>query len=428
MASGNERSRNNIRAGLFVLMALVLGLGTFITLQKLNFGARHSYRLRFRVDTGVNGLFPGSEVRVGGLRRGRVLAITPIIEGGRLTRIEADIELDASITLYTNAEVMRVAPILGNTSWLNFSSIGGPRDSDGDGKVEQVQVLQPGGTLDAGEAPGLLANIVGGRSAERIVNIIERTETFSEILERAPADYKERILPAIDAASTTVVQLRDDYSGWRVKVDETLTSAAAAARNLESGTKDAEGLIADARSTLTENRGNILTTTGNLASASGTAKEIVDRIRDETLPQIAKVLGDGDQAIGELASLLDRADAALATTLPDIRTMVADLRSAAGQLKLATIEVRRSPWRLLYRPSTDVIAHEQLYDAARSYAAASADVRSATAGLEELLRVRPDLFNSNPELRDRLQKALLDSVTRYEEAQRRLYGVLVGDQ
>jgi hypothetical protein len=42
--------------------------------------------------------------------------------------------------------------------------------------------------------------------------------------------------------------------------------------------------------------------------------------------------------------------------------------------------------------------------------------------------VRPDLFQNDAELRERLQKALLDSVTRYEEAQRRLYGVLVGEK
>jgi hypothetical protein len=73
-----------------------------------------------------------------------------------------------------------------------------------------------------------------------------------------------------------------------------------------------------------------------------------------------------------------------------------------------------------------VLENEQLYEATRAFAAASADLRTAAEGLEELLRVRPDLLEGD-ELRSRLQSSLLDALGRYEETQRRLHGVLVDE-
>ncbi len=428
MSVPNERSRNNLRAGLFVVVATALAIATFVLLQQISWTSRTTYRLQFLVANGVTGLSVGGEVGVGGLKRGRVLAIVPVTEAGKLIRIDVDFELDSAITLYQNAEAVRVSPILGNTSWINIRSVGGPADLNGDGVLEPIAALAAGGTFSAVEAPGLLTNIVGSASAENIVTIIDRAKTFSTVLERVPKDYDEKVVPALDAASATIVQLRSDYDRWRVNIDATLTSAENAAKNLETGTQTANEVLADAKATLIESRPKIAATLDNLESASGGAKQAIDRINAETLPKVASMLGEGERAIGEFADMLDRVDGEIAQRMPEIRSFLNDLRVAAGQLKLATIEVRRSPWRLLYRPSTDVLAHEQLYEATRTFMMATSDLRSASDGLQELLKTRPDLLDGDPELKGRLQTSLIDAVGRYEEAQRRLYGVLTGEK
>lgn len=422
MASG-DRAKNNIRAGLFIVLSLTLGLATFLILQKIQWGPREQYRVLFSIENGVRGLTIGSEVRVGGLPRGRVLTITPIEEGGQLKAIEVGVELDRAITLYRDAEVIRLAPLLGETAWINFSTVGTADPSAPNGNV-----LPPEGVLHAVESPGLLANIVGISSAGRIVDIIERADSFSVVLERIPKDYEDRVLPALDNAAGLLKDLRTDYGVWRGKVDETLDSAVAAARNLEDGTRRAGAFVGDVQKVLDDGRPKIERTLDNLESATGQADRVLTEVREETMPRIAKVLGEGERAIGEFADLLDRVDGELAARLPDIRRFLSDLRVAAGQLKLATIEVRRSPWRLLYRPTTDVLAREQLYEASRSFASATEDLRVAAESVEELLKVRPDLLESDPSLRSRLESGLIDAVSRYEEAQRRLYGVLIGER
>ena len=86
MASTNEIRRNNIRAGAFTCICLVLG---FVVLVVLNskamsylFGTHNSYIIVFNLQDGVAGLTEGSEVRLGGLINGRVtdVRLTGLLE------------------------------------------------------------------------------------------------------------------------------------------------------------------------------------------------------------------------------------------------------------------------------------------------------------------------------------------------------------
>jgi hypothetical protein len=432
MAEGTDRNRDHLRAGIFVTISLALAIGTFLLLQRFSWTPKNTYILRFAVDNGVAGLSVGSEVRVGGLRRGRITKIEPVTGAdGTLERIDVHFDLNASITLYKEtAHALRVSPLLGNTAWINFTNVGvpAPTDVNGDGSLNAKDgMLEPGDWINAIEAPGLLANIAGSRSAADIVTIISRAEKFSEVLAKAPADYEEFVVPAMDAASTTVVQLRDDYQMWRMKVDAALNGAEAAARNLEDGTQAAKVLIADAHDALKTNRPKIDSALTDLESASKKASEAVDTVRTETIPKIAQMLSRGQDALGELSDLVDRFDTEIATELPKVRGMLDDARVSAAQLKLATIEIRRSPWRLFYRPSVDVLAHEQLYEATRAFALSSSELRTAADSMKELLRVRPELLDDK-ELQERLRGSLIDALGRYEEAQRRLHGVLLDEK
>jgi hypothetical protein len=427
MSAASERSRNNVRAGLFVAVSLAIGAAVFLTLQKLSFEERTKYQIRFTVAAGVAGLSPGSEVRIGGLKRGEVTAIIPKLEGRPDDAILVEIAIASSITLYDNAKVLRVAPLLGNTAWINFVTIGTPSAGTDAGDTAPTKRVAPEGVIAAIDAPGMLTAIVGDAAAEQIVSIIAKTDHFTEVLDKVPADYDSKIVPALDAARDTLVSLRTDYGRWRTKVDETLDYATGAAKNLEEGTAGAKTFVADAQNMLSTNRPKIDTTISNLEAASGSARETIDEIRNTTLPQVSRVLNEGERAIGEFADALDRVDTEIAERMPDIRNFLGDLRSAAQQLKLATIEVRRSPWRLLYKPSTDVLAHEQLYEATRSFVLATGDLKSTVESIDSVLRLKPQFLENDPDLRERLQSALIGSLERYEAAQRQLFGVLTKD-
>ena len=132
MAETGESERNNFKAGIFTILTLVLGFSTLIVLNgqmvEQLFGKYNRYSISFDLRDGVSGLNDGSEVRVGGLTRGRVTGI-------RLTGLDpdkdespeaiVDIEVDTKIDLWSNAVAIRTVPILGGSSWINITTVGG---------------------------------------------------------------------------------------------------------------------------------------------------------------------------------------------------------------------------------------------------------------------------------------------------------------
>ncbi|MCA9295392.1 MAG: hypothetical protein KC983_02725 [Phycisphaerales bacterium] len=75
MGSPRERQRNNVRAGLFVTITLLIAMGIVFALTDIKdvfLTSRHAYRVTYTVESGVKSLSPGSQVRIGGLPVGRV--------------------------------------------------------------------------------------------------------------------------------------------------------------------------------------------------------------------------------------------------------------------------------------------------------------------------------------------------------------------
>ena len=145
------------------------------------------------------------------------------------------------------------------------------------------------------------------------------------------------------------------------------------------------------------------------------------------LVQVDEILQKGQQGADSLADALDRIDSELAMRMPDITSMLANLRQASAQLKLTTLEVRRSPWKLLYTPTTDVLAHENLYEAARSYVLATNELESAAGSFREVFELDPKLLERQPQLRKDVEKYVLDALERFKEAQERLFSEIVDE-
>jgi hypothetical protein len=91
------------------------------------------------------------------------------------------------------------------------------------------------------------------------------------------------------------------------------------------------------------------------------------------------------------------------------------------------MEVRRSPWKLLYRPSGDELARENLYEAARAFAIASSDLRVAGETLRATMKDTPQRFADDPKFREAVRTQVLQSVDRFDAAQRKLFDVLQAD-
>ena len=200
MADGTGYS-NTVRAGAFLITAVVAALVVILTLSKSAvFTSKTNYVVRFGMDDGVAGLDIGSEVRVSGLKVGRVTAIEQDFGNDR---INVHVQVRADIRVREGAAVIRTQPLLGNYSWLNFSNLGTGKE------------LGEGGTLDALPSGGLLATIVGPQNAGNANRMFENLVAFTGSLDDfARVQYPKRVVPLLENADATVASLRKDYDAW----------------------------------------------------------------------------------------------------------------------------------------------------------------------------------------------------------------------
>ena len=400
MADGPGYS-NSVRAGAFLVTGVVLALVVVFILNKSNpFASKNRYSIRFDMAEGVAGLEVGSEVRVSGLKVGRVESIEQKFDVSQgeepFTVVRISVHSDIKVRKATgkdkgdSAKVMRAQTLLGNYSWLNFTSLGSGEE------------YGPEEAIDARSSGGMLGTIVGPENAERADKMFTSLVTFTDVLDDFASDtYRNDVKPMLRSANATMTSVEREWGAWKGKIGETLASAASGSRKFDETMDDAKAASASLRATM-------------------------DDVRGKYLKQIDGLLQRAQDGTDSFAKAMERVDSELVQRIPELRAMMADLREGAAQAKLATMEVRRSPWKLFYTPTGDELARENLYEAARAFALASSDMRVAGETLESALR-EPERVSADPALRDELRNRVLKSLERYETAQRQLFDVLKAD-
>ncbi len=415
-------SRNNIIAGAFLLVALVLAVTISIILSNAEQRIRSTkdYTIRFSLSSGTHGLKSGSQVLLGWQPVGwvRSIDINPD-EGGLPGWIEVGVAVRADLRLYESAIATLERPLLGSASALNFVSPGtAERVSNPTGVGPE---LEEGETITGSlAAPAFLASAgYGPEQAEQLRsftrNAAESAEKLNKVIDQFNVD-----LPAVltDVRESTKA-LREKMPEWRDQIDQTLANAQKASERFQplvdeanAGIKDARQVITTAQATIDESRPKI----GASLDAIQSASEKLDR---QTVGEINGLITDARDGVRRFSAGVYDLASWFSQENPSISRIVANMRLASDQLKLASVEVRQSPWKLLYQPKTKELENEALYDAARTYAQAVSDLRAAGEAIDSALK-SPAAAPLEPETIKALRAKLDAAFVAYEAAERLL--------
>jgi hypothetical protein len=247
--------------------------------------------------------------------------------------------------------------------------------------------------------------------------------------------FDDQVEPALVDARTVVGSVRRDYEVWSGSIGRTLDNVEAASSDLETTMEAAQTAMTDVRRDLRlvselvqRNIGRIDEAVANLEVITENGVAITRRIKDDTLARVDEALDGGVTAIGDASRILQNLEVQLTASMPSIRAVLQDAMVAAGELKLATIEIRRSPWRILYKPSPTELANENLFAAARDFTIAAGEARVAAESFQAVMENHPDRIDQDPELQAMIERFLADTLKRLEAAQSRLFSVIIGDQ
>lgn len=375
---------DNLRAGAFVLVALVAALVIVLILAGVGdkLKPRTRYTVFFPLGSEPSGLEVDSAVLVNGRPVGVVksvrLELDPTNEDEDGTYFQ--ILVDRKIRFYGEPRAFLNRPLLGAGATLNFPTIGevGSAAQAPAGAVFEGAIAPPSFLAQAGYGPEQQA---------QVQDILSRGSAFANELESMVKDFRENTYPKL---TELVAEIEARFGGWLDSGDRIVANVESASDRLpaisesvESRVGEARRLIATAQEILDENRPAVKETVENARASTERMNSLIESLQNDTKPTIDGMLADARSAMESARKTVERADSLLAESSPSLRRTVANARLASDQLKFTLEEVRRSPWRLLYRPDTRELEFELLYDAARIYAAAVSDLRDASAALEE---------------------------------------------
>ncbi|MCC7147568.1 MAG: hypothetical protein IT443_14095 [Phycisphaeraceae bacterium] len=382
-----EHQRDNLRAGLFVLAGLALSLVIVFTLTDVTrfLEQRQTVLVDYRLSDGLHGLKIGAAVTLGDQPIGEVVDIQDVLEirngGDRVTGKRISLEIPERYTLYRNALIELVVPTLGAGTKLNIRSVGDTEPYDGSTPL-------PGALAGSALTANLLRDAgIEDEQRQQIRQIIANVRDMSQALKED--------LPQIAKSAKRL-----------------LADAEPIAADLRQASAKIAGLIDDVKSRSAAWLDRIDSVTAAAAKATGN----LDRLIEDKNPAARQALDNIQAATGEMRTLL-------VSRRPQIEHMLASLLLTSDQLKLAAIEIRRSPWRLLYKPGEKELETDNLYDAARSFALAAGSLDATVASL----RAMSEDQAANQEHVRQLYDYLNELFPRFREAEEKFWRYLEKD-
>ena len=400
----HNSSGNAIRAGIFVIGTITIAVIVIVLLAGLTDKLKPTtrYTVRFDLTDGAAGLEVDSDVRVGGRGVGRVTKVTfERLGSGELIGVLVEIAIDDDLTLHEGATAYLERPLLGSGAVLNFESLGEPTSPP---------LAENGVITGQPQVPQFMAQAgYGSTQREQLQSVFTRADRLSAKLD----DITENI-------RAITLDARDRSGGWFDQTDAILEDVRNSADDVRARIDEGKQLIASLQESVDTSRPRIDDILTNAQLASEDIRDATDHFNEHTLALVDGLLQDGREGAAEARAAIDRVDALVTEQTPALRKSIANARLASDQLRLASGEIRRTPWRVLHRPSEKELEFELLYDAARTYADAVSDLRDASETLKTISVTNPD---TNPDL-VRVGEEVGEAFNRYSTAEQRFLDLL----
>jgi ABC-type transporter Mla subunit MlaD len=345
------RERNELKAGAFIIITLVLVIAVIVWINGASIGKMQSHVVSFRMTDDVGGLRVGDDVRLGGFKVGIVREIVPANLDSADARLLVTFTIPAQYVIREKARIGIQSSLTGAAN-LNI-------DSTGIG--QPVPDAEPIAGLPDPKS-SLLASL--GRSSPQ--------------LEGALTQINQQTVPRVNQAV--------DHADTLIKhVDSKVDPVADSAKHALTEVGDVLG----------DGKTDIRGTLKNLNSATGTIAAKLPPIADQITAALTKIdtslttahatLVDIQKAAANTKDLTGSLRAVIVENRGKLDGIVAGLKVTSDNLKEASIEIRHSPWRLLYKPTPEEMTNVNVYDAAREFAQGANSLSDTTTALRDLL-------------------------------------------
>ncbi len=376
-----KKDRSAFRAGLFIVISIALCVVVIVSIKGVSslFDKKSQHHVAFKLGDDLSGLRVGDSVRLGGFPVGTVDRIEPM-NVDQSTQNEPQLLLTFSMphryVLREDAS-MGMQSTLTGTAWLNIDSLG--KGSTAAEKYVFAGKPNPISAIFASMAAVMpdvqqVASDVRFKTLPGINSTVADAATVVKIV-------REKADPISERAVDMLTQIRDffgDTKGdWKAAITSLRQTMASAKEKMPGILDKADATMEKSREAVT----HLKDTAANTKDITGSVKEMLQRNRTR------------------------------------IDAIIAGLKTSSDNIKGATAEIRRAPWRILYKPSRDEMNNWMLFDATRQFAEGANDLDDATTALRDAMQ-NPNL---DPALAQKLMDELQHSFEKFKLVETKLW-------
>jgi ABC-type transporter Mla subunit MlaD len=375
-----NNERNAFKAGLFILVAAGIGVAIVLSIKGVGqlTGPRQTRTAYFKLTDDLGGLRAGDDVRIGGHKVGTVRSIELVdaedAAGGPKAepKLAVQFRMPQGIVLRDGVK-LSVQTTLTGASVLNIESLGTGAPLAGDASLT--------GTPDPKAA--LLASL--GKLGPQLEGTMADAKS-------AIGEVKTTTVPkltvAVERAGQAMTELRDTLGPSKTDYVGTI-------KNLNEATTDLKKRLPEL-----------------LAHADSVMKNL-----DGSLTKVQTALDDVNATMANARDLTAVTKEVIAGNKGKLHAMIASLKVTGDNLKAASAEVRRSPWRLLYKPAPNEMANLNLYDSARQFADGANALDDAATALRDTLQQK----DVSPEQVKKMMQKLDESFAGFQQVEQKLW-------
>lgn len=316
------KRRKEVLVGTFIIVAVLSLVLLLYLMGTMDPVLERSVKLDVEF-TDVHGLAAGDPVYLFGYKVGVVNGIEVLPRVGVApARVNVNLSLPGRYRSYLRADssVLIDKSITGSTMVLIKEGKGPP--------------LPDGESLAGSVAIDFAA--VASRMQRVLINAEEIASSVASVMEQV--ESKADLAMAVSRLAALPQELRDDILPVRDQVQELL--------------RGLQGVV-------DENRIDLRHAMANLKETSGQAKSLTDKLL--LTPEKLEL------TLHDLAQVAREASSVMRDNRENVDMIMQDLRETSTNASQLTAEIKRRPWRILYRPNEEELRAMELYDSAWAY-------------------------------------------------------------
>lgn len=436
-----QKKRNEVLVGITVLLVLILTLYIVVVLADWPgaYEPQQEITVQLPYKVGLRGLQTGSPIYLGGARVGQITETSiEYISSEKDVFVSFTLKIPRQYPLCCDCILVPESNVLGGQTMLVIKDLGRQGEPIQDGATVKLEL---GDSIteaikrefDPDNSDSLIAQLkfeVDRKNDSSIIASLAHTASnLRQITAKIERQFTlgEQKLTMMAKVHSILNNLGDITDRVNTQLD-TDNKAAVIAR-LQSALDKLDDNLTRIREAIQANKENVTQIVTSLKNTAQVLEKDIPKITSQIRQTLAKVDSSVDTAqitMQNLRQFSAQARDVVVVNRDKINQLINNITEVSSNLKLTSREVRRAPWKLLYKPGKEQLEIQGLIDSAGAFAAGAARLDNATLRLRGILTTTGEKIPIDKQIIDSILAELETSFGQFKNAEQKFWDELPG--